>query len=108
MSNPTDTNQASEDKLDKKIDEILDNLGERYIMQEHQLTGTSKADELARATQAINNLIEAERLRARVNELESCIEWSSPGAGGIVMSRETVDSRIATLKAELEKLEAEL
>lgn len=119
------TDQRQQTHQNNTVEEILGEYASWFPWEPGSLKKSTHDLALKEATQAINNLIEAERLRARIKELE----WSAYARGDLFMERvgiadvdahtevverdrrthhDIVAGRIATLKTELDNLEKDL
>ena len=86
----------------EKLEEILDNLGERYIMVEHRLIhqgmpeSNGKHKELEHAKTKISHLIESAKREGAIEELQMIPKEGYYGDEGTAV--EYVKNRIAQLK----------
>ena len=93
----------------EKLEEILDNLGERYIMVEHRLIhqgmpeSNGKHKELEHAKTKISHLIESAKREGAIEELQMIPKEGYYGDEGTAV--EYVKNRIAQLKQSEESEE---
>ena len=92
----------------EKLEEILDNLGERYIMVEHRLIhqgmpeSNGKHKELEHAKTKISHLIESAKREGAIEELQMIPKEGYYGDEGTAV--EYVKNRIAQLKQSEESI----
>ena len=96
----------------EKLEEILDNLGERYIMVEHRLIhqgmpeSNGKHKELEHAKTKISHLIESAKREGAIEELEKIFDYPIlQSSGGLTVGQQRLKDMLGDRIKKLKELE---
>ena len=91
----------SNSNIDKDFAYIINGIIIQTITQSGRSAVVSTGEIIDSALPELKQAIQQELLKARISELNKHIAWADENVGGITLSRQQLDDRIADLQAKL-------